>query len=365
MGDQLRPEVLSAFAYHLDGMEKEAFRLPPGASTAAKHIGEFATGFLGNVRKAVNRPFSMREAWKEMGRGVGQKVGPKGGVLEKGTGQVGKLEDFTAPAKGALSPTGKYVVPSDEALRVRAGLTPEKIEKGTLFQRVTGRGGPMSEAEVAKRTRKAISPEELAREGLAPTAKGFAEYGKRMALRDRKHIGRVLDVVRMPKWVGRTGAHQYQNVDKALPLTGLLSGSTKVPGTNRIKAIAQELSRSGWTGKGELTKYMPVGSKGMMAGFAASSIPGIVNAPKATPTGEGGRLERLMGEVGSAGGMIAGTGVGFVPGMAMWGLGQYGGKHVGRILDRYRAGATLPQAVMAPSPQEAAEQLQTIQRYYG
>lgn len=363
MGGQLSPEKLKALAAHLEGMDKEAIKLP-GAGRAAGHVGEYAKGFLHDVRKALTRPFTMGEAWREMGRGVGRKVAPGGAILEEGAGQLGRLERFTKPTSEMLA-GGKYTLPSEEVLKVRAGLTPERIQgSGGFFERLIGKGGPMTQEEISAAMRRAITPEELARVGLEPTAEGFAEFGRRLSQAERTGVGQAADVLGIPRWVGREGTHRFKEVGEAVPLTEILRG-TAAPDTNRLKTLAEELSRRGWTGKGEVTKYLPVGTKGMIAGFSGASIPGIVDAPKATPTGEGAALERLMREVGSTGGMIAGTGVGFVPGMALWGLSEYGGKRLGRILDRYRAGASLPQAVMAPSPQEAAKQLQTIQQYYG
>lgn len=137
------------------------------------------------------------------------------------------------------------------------------------------------------------------------------------------------------------------------------------PGTGRVQAAAEELSRRGWTGAGKYTKYIPWGNKGMATGFSAMAIPDIVNAPKATPTGGDSALERGIGELGSAAGIVAGTGLGFVPAMGMWYGGQRLGSRLGRVLDRVRSGASLKDAIVAPTPEEAAGQLETIHKYYG
>lgn len=132
------------------------------------------------------------------------------------------------------------------------------------------------------------------------------------------------------------------------------------------KGVAEELSRSGWTGQGRVTKYLPTSQKALMAGFAASEIPGIVNAPAATPTGEGAALERLGGALGGTAGWIAGTGkMGLIPSAALWLAGEKAGKGLGRLADRLRSGASVGQAVTAPSPQEAREQLAKIYQTYG
>ena len=132
------------------------------------------------------------------------------------------------------------------------------------------------------------------------------------------------------------------------------------------RGIAERLSRAGWTGQGKYTKYLPLSQKALMTGFAASEIPGIVNAPAATRTGEGGRLERLGGALGGTAGWIASTGkMGLVPAIALWAVAQKAGEKAGRLADRMRAGATLGEAMTAPSPQEAREQLAKIYQTYG
>jgi len=132
------------------------------------------------------------------------------------------------------------------------------------------------------------------------------------------------------------------------------------------KGVAEGLSRAGWTGKGKVTKYLPFSQKALMTGFAASEIPGIVNAPAATRTGEGSKLERLGGALGGTAGWIASSGrLGLVPSMALWMAAQKAGTSVGRMADRMRAGASVGEAALAPSPQEAREQLAKIYQTYG
>ena len=134
----------------------------------------------------------------------------------------------------------------------------------------------------------------------------------------------------------------------------------------RVKGVAEELSRRGWTGQGSRMKYLPVSQKAMMTGFAASDIPGIVNAPAATPTGEGGALERLGSTLGGTAGWIAGSGrIGLLPSVALWMAGEKAGKSIGRFADRTRAGASPLRAATAPSPEEAREQLAKIYQTYG
>ena len=176
------------------------------------------------------------------------------------------------------------------------------------------------------------------------------------------------------KWFGGArkklfgSEHLMQHVEKPqafMGREGILYGQGAKGVGGRIKATAEELSRRGWTGEGGATKYLPVGQKGLTAGLPLTAIPGIVNAPKTNETGEGGALERTLGEVGSAGGFILSGGLGWVPGVGMTMAGGHLGSKMGRVLDRLRAGASLGTAVNAPSPTEAARQAATIQRYYG
>jgi len=173
----------------------------------------------------------------------------------------------------------------------------------------------------------------------------------------------------------KPGEHMTRHYKAPVSLSGIMSGSFEGPhakhlakelaGKGRIRMTAEELSRRGWTGKGTVTKYLPVGSKGMMTGFSALAIPEVVNAQKATPTGERGALEAGLGGLGSAAGMIAGSGVGLLPGIGLWYAMDKGGRKAGRVLDRLRSGATLGEATLAPSPEEATQQLQSINQYYG
>lgn len=146
------------------------------------------------------------------------------------------------------------------------------------------------------------------------------------------------------------------------------SHSTPLKGAWReggVKGTMEELSRRGVTGQGDFTKYLPVGEKSLVAGFGASEIPGIVNAPEATPTGEGSKLERLGSLLGGSAGWIAGTGTGFLPSVALYMAAAKAGSSAGRVADRMRAGAPLGEAATAPSPREAREQLAKIYQTYG
>jgi hypothetical protein len=136
----------------------------------------------------------------------------------------------------------------------------------------------------------------------------------------------------------------------------------------RIVRAAKHLGQKGWTGKGRFTKYLPVGQKAMYAGLTgAFGVPAVIEAAKKQPTatGEGGVGEVGLGELAGLGGMVAGTGLGLLPAMALYGAGSYVGSKAGRIIDRLRGGANIGTAVRAPSRREAEEQLTNIARYHG
>lgn len=139
------------------------------------------------------------------------------------------------------------------------------------------------------------------------------------------------------------------------------------PTAGKVRGLAERLSRSGWTGAGKATKYLPIGTKGLTVGFTAAGIPSVINAAPATPTGEGGKAEAGLAEAATGLGTLLATGggIGIVPAMGLMMGGRAVGSRLGRVIDRVRAGASLPDAISAPSPTEAADQLAQIQKYYG
>lgn len=141
----------------------------------------------------------------------------------------------------------------------------------------------------------------------------------------------------------------------------------KDPSAGMVRGTAESLSRSGWTGAGRGTKYLPVGSKSLTVGFAGMGVPGVIKAQKPSPTGEGSTAEMGLGEgsMALANILSTGGGIGMVPATVGILGARAVGSRLGRVIDRMRAGAPVRQAVTAPSPTEAAEQLESIQRYYG
>jgi hypothetical protein len=196
---------------------------------------------------------------------------------------------------------------------------------------------------------------------VVPLAKGEVAQAGRETFKDladfmsRASPAQKQEILKAQGFIGSAGEHILQP-------SQTLRQAWKSSGT---RGVAEELSRSGYTGSGKITKYLPIGQKTVLPAFSAMAIPDIVNAPKSTPTSEGGAVERGLGEAASLGGMIFTGGMGIVPGLGgMYLAGKAGGR-IGRVIDRLRAGGNLDQATMAPSPEEATQQLERIQKHYG
>lgn len=138
------------------------------------------------------------------------------------------------------------------------------------------------------------------------------------------------------------------------------------PEAGRVQALAEELSRRGWTGQGAVTKYLPLGGKTVALGFGASAVPGVYRAATTErhPLGEGGPWEKGLEGAADTAAWFMGAPLG-LSGLPIYFAAPAIGRGAGRIIDRLRAGASPRAAVSAPSPEEAAEQMQAIQRYYG
>ena len=171
-----------------------------------------------------------------------------------------------------------------------------------------------------------------------------------------------------PGWFGIKPGEHLKGQGKSL--TGILRGSE--PGAKamgeKARMGAEELSRRGWTGRGKYTKYLPVGAKSGLVGWTLPfAAPDIREAygKKTGPTGEGGMGETIGSHLGGLGGFAMSGGLGLPSMLGLSVLGSGVGGRLGKIVDRLRGGASLPTAAMAPSPTEAAGNLEDIQRYYG
>lgn len=186
--------------------------------------------------------------------------------------------------------------------------------------------------------------------------KGIRLMSPRARLLDMKSVDRAAALKNTFK-----SAHLGQHLDKPLKLGATLSGKHG----KRGKAFAEELSRRGWTGQGKLTKYIPVGEKGMQTGFAAMAVPTVMNASmKGGKYGEGGKFEVGLGEIAGVGATVASGGMGLIPAIAMGSIVGGAARKVGRTVDRYRKGAGVKDAWSASTPTQAAKNLQNMRRYH-
>ena len=212
----------------------------------------------------------------------------------------------------------------------------------------------------------------------------FAEAGRRMLhpVKSVKEGWRHMTPGKQLEHMKRTGAPQ---ADIAKYTQGMGKHITRGAKSTHLPGRAAEaLSRRGWTGKGDVTKYIPGWSqKGMYTGFGALSGKSVYDAAKQDPsrTGSGGLFETGFGEALGTGAFIAGTGgLGILPATAMWLASQQMGSRAGRVVDRLRGGANVDTAVNAPTPEAAQEMisnlesqspkeqqqtLETLRRYYG
>jgi len=139
--------------------------------------------------------------------------------------------------------------------------------------------------------------------------------GKEKMYRGDTHLGRARAYLATKL---RAGTHLEPNAD-------LSSG---------IRGLAERASRSGWTGEGAVTKYMPIGQKSMLGLGVAASAPGIVDAARYGPSEQ-------FGGVGEQAGVLAGFAL---PAVMFAGmpksslvapiLGGFAGGRLGKALDR-------------------------------
>lgn len=146
-------------------------------------------------------------------------------------------------------------------------------------------------SDVAMIGRRIANPKTGLREGwkaLAPVAnqKSIANQGKGA-------LGRT--------WRGIVGQGEHLSQGR-LPLKG-----------TKVRRTVEDLSRSGWTGTGRLTKYVPIGGKSQMALGTAAGVPTVASAAQ-------GRGDQGLGEAvgenvgfGLGGVLTAGTGMAGIP----------------------------------------------------
>lgn len=130
----------------------------------------------------------------------------------------------------------------------------------------------------------------------------------------------------------RTKALQqrYRHLTKEPAEKGLRAAWRRGEGVKgKAKEVAEELSRSGYTGAGKYTKYLPTGEKALTLGFMGASAPTFYQAATGqTPVSE------AVGEVGSQLGYLAGASTGFIPSMAISELARAGFAAPARVVER-------------------------------
>jgi len=183
-----------------------------------------------------------------------------------------------------------------------------------------------------------------------------------------------------PEWAGGSGTRramgeQAKAVRPHAETSHLFDESQRLRDVaTRPRELAEELSRRGWTGSGELTKYAPVGGKSMLAGFGGAFSPHIVKRDDPHAFGGGkprGHAERALQHLGGHAGMVAGMPTGFGGSIAGWEVGSRSmgtlGKGIDKLLGYHKrrqqslrppptpSGATTPSTTLfAPSAERRA-----------
>lgn len=279
--------------------------------------------------------------WESAVQGVGKMLKPGWGALERGANLLGRGGAAGTVARtGVGAGIGAAAAGEDNRASgaimggLAGGFAP------TLL-RDAGRAGKATVdfvANPAKAVRQgwqAHSPVGGLRAGQRPNA-----VSKRMRKDTLKEYKDAREAAGKPGMFARGDAASRQaKVDKKYKhlvdggevqtIGNWGQGAPTVGG--RIQGVANELSRRGWTGKGTgmlggATKYMPVGAKGLTAGFGAMSAPTIYQSA----TGEI-PLSAGVGELASNAAYVAAP--------ATKGLGMIGTIGMAEAL---RAGATAP-----------------------
>lgn len=255
---------------------------------------------------------------------------------------------------------------------IKQGRLPTKMGLSAAAKISKGAKGVMGDLSAA--AQRVAKPIEGVQEGwrqMAPTA-GMADKARstgKSVSETHRGLREAVHAAQDPKILGKAQSNLREFLpggEHLLQPGKTMREAAATPGlAAKGKAIAEEASRRGWTGAGKKTKYAPVGQKGLLVGFGGLGIADAASAPAATPMGEGGALERGLGEVGSGLGMVAAGGLGMVPGAALWYGANKAGRYAGRLMDRYRSGATLDQMLNAPSPQEVEAQMKNVTKFYG
>lgn len=111
-----------------------------------------------------------------------------------------------------------------------------------------------------------------------------------------------------------------------------------------LQNTAESLSRRGWTGQGNLTKYLPVGAKGMLAVGAVPTAIGMAGVAR------GGSAEDAFGGAAGTVGAVAGTGLPFVGSTILGKTFEGAGRRLGTGVDwALHRGRFAPQRPVQPT----------------
>jgi len=162
-----------------------------------------------------------------------------------------------------------------------------------------------------------------ARSEYAGLLKGTARKGGRVSAEEAQRLARIQGKKGfhgLPSFKPKAGKKHLLEKSRTL---GEAAGGAK--GLGKAKAVSEELSRRGWTGEGRVTKYLPVGGKGLTAGFAGMGATDVISPEAGTTRGEA-----AGSELGSNLAFIAGAPFGLVPMMASSTLAGYLGGKAGK-----------------------------------
>ena len=297
--------ILSAMAR--EQMEKDA----------ALGIGKAYRGAVSSAAKYLAPKWNrVGEAGKWLGT-AGGRIGPETGLLGQAAVHGGRVAAGAGigAAAGALSSEDKKKGALTGAIAggLGAGVLPYALK--TLHQTGIGTAKMVSRPiNTAQEAWRGMGHTFTAAQKAKMTPAQLAEATKAEAAIAEKATAQPGWWTKTKAWVkGKTPAEQQALQNQHLYQDGIVRAPegfgaawNSAQGLGKVKALAGEASRQGWTGKGGVTKYLPGGGKALTVGFGAASLPTMYrSATGDVPLSEG------IGEIGSNLGYLA---AGAVPG---------------------------------------------------
>jgi len=252
-------------------------------------------------------------------------------------GRLGRLmAEVPGSLAGGLSTTARLIDPRQTRGILRKGwhhMTPAGAETQSLLKEVKrlgttwedfarARGLPMDPAAAVHA--RGLEQVRAARAALPAAQRTAAEQG-RWAGRSRMLGGTGARGAAKSLEGQAAKAHLYE---PSIPL---------MQAVRDPKVLAEELSRRGWTGQGQIGRYIPWGGKGIVTGLGAGfTIPAVA---KKDPHGDGkGRFERIGEHLGGNLGLVASMPTGFAGFFGGWELGAKAmglpGKGIDKLIER-------------------------------